>query len=61
MTSYLHFELFMQQLRARSSRTGPQQLPLAGTQPEGHEDVGSLRLSRIEAAMKETRAERTDQ
>jgi hypothetical protein len=59
MTSYLHFELFMRELRLRSAKTGPQQFPLQALQAEGHEDVGSLRLSRIEAAMKETRADRT--
>ena len=61
MTSRLHFELFMQELRIRASESGPRQLPLEGRRQDGHEDVGSVRLSQIEAAMKETRADRTDE
>ena len=58
MTSRLHFELFMQALRARASRSGPTQLALGGMRSEQNEDVGLVRLSRIEAAMKEARADR---
>ena len=61
MTSRLHFELFMQQLRTRASESGPRQLTLEGMRTDGSEDVGAVRLSRIEAAMKETRADRTDE
>ena len=61
MTSRLHFELFMQALRIRASESGPKQLALVGMRPEGNEDVGSVRLSRIEAAMRETRADRADE
>ena len=61
MTSHLHFELFMQELRVRASESGPKQLALAGLRPDGKEDVGSVRLSQIEAAMKETRAGRSDE
>ena len=61
MTSRLHFELFMQQLRTRTSESGPRQLPLEGMRTDGSEDVGAVRLSRIEAAMKETRADRVDE
>ena len=61
MTSRLHFELFMQQLRTRASEFGPKQFPLAGMRTDGSEDVGTVRLSRIEAAMKETRADRADE
>ena len=61
MTSRLHFELFMQQLRTRTSESGPRQLPLEGMRTDGSEDVGAVRLSRIEAAMKEARADRTDE
>jgi hypothetical protein len=61
MTSRLHFELFMQELRARASEGAPRQLPLNGMRAEDSEDVGSVRLSQIEAAMKETRADRADE
>ena len=61
MTSRLHFEMFMQKLRVRASATGPKQLVLEGLRPDGSEDVGSVRLSQIEAAMKETRAGRSDE
>ena len=59
MTSRLHFELFMQELRIRALEASPRQLPLDATRPETREDVGSVRLAQIEAAMKETRADRT--
>ena len=58
MTSRLHFELFMQELRMRASASSPKQHAFDGMRPEGNEDVGSVRLSRIEAAMRETRADR---
>jgi len=45
-------------MRAQAANKGPKQLPLANLHPEQTEDVGALRLSRIEAAMKETRAAR---
>ncbi len=61
MTSRLHFELFMQELRVRASEAGPKQLPLHGMRTEGNEDVGTVRLSQIEAAMKETRADRAEE
>lgn len=61
MTSRLHFELFMQDLRARGAVAVPKQLVLEGLRPEGQEDVGSVRLSQIEAAMKEARAGRTEE
>jgi hypothetical protein len=61
MTSRLHFELFMQKMRTRASESGPRQLALEGMRPQGNEDVGLVRLSRIEAAMKETRADRADE
>ena len=61
MTSRLHFELFMQALRVRASQTGQKQLALGGMRSQENEDVGSVRLSRIEAAMKETRADRADE
>ncbi len=60
MTSHLHFELFMQALRVRASQAGPKQLALGDMHSEQSEDVGSVRLSRIEAAMKATRADRPD-
>jgi len=60
MTSRLHFELFMQELRVRASESKPRQLSLDGMRPDGNEDVGSVRLSQIESAMKETRAGRSD-
>ena len=60
MTSRLHFELFMQELRVRASESKPKQLPLEGLRPDGAEDVGSVRLSQIESAMKEARAGRSD-
>jgi len=58
MTSRLQFELFMREMRAQGAGKRPRQLPLAYLQPEESEDVGAVRLSRIEAAMKETRAAR---
>jgi hypothetical protein len=61
MTSRLQFELFMQQLRTRATETGPRQLPLDGMRADDGEDVGTVRLSRIKAAMKETRADRADE
>ena len=61
MTSRLHFELFMQELRVRAAESGPKQLALEGLRPDGNEDVGSVRLSQIEAAIKETRAGRSDE
>ncbi len=61
MISRLHFELFMQDLRARNSERAPRQLALEGLRPDEQEDVGSVRLSRIEAAMKEARAGRSEE
>ena len=61
MTSHLHFELFMQSLRARASQAEPRQLDLGGLRSDENEDVGTVRLSRIEAAMKEARADRADE
>ncbi len=58
MTSRLQFELFMREMRAQAASKQPTQLPLANLYPEETEDVGAVRLSRIEAAMKETRAAR---
>ena len=60
MSSRLHFELFMQELRVRAYESNPKQLALEGLLPDGTEDVGSVRLSQIESAMKETRAGRSD-
>ena len=61
MTSRLHFELFMQSLRVRASQADPKLLAMEGMRYEENEDVGSVRLSRMEAAMKETRANRVDE
>jgi hypothetical protein len=61
MTSRLHFELFMREMRIRALAAEPRQLPLTGIHFENVEDVGSVRLSHIEAAMKETRADRVDE
>jgi len=61
MTSRLHFELFMQELRLRAAESDPKQLVLKGLRADGDEDVGSVRLSQIEAAIKETRAGRSDE
>ena len=58
MTSRLQFELFMREMRAQAASKRPTQLLLANLYPEDTEDVGAVRLSRIEAAMKETRAAR---
>jgi hypothetical protein len=58
MTSRLQFELFMRELRAQAAGQRPPQLPLVNRHPAQTEDVGAVRLSRIEAAMKETRAAR---
>ena len=59
MTSRLQFELFMRDMRAQAAANKlPMQPPLANRHPEDSEDVGAVRLSRIEAAMKEKRADR---
>jgi hypothetical protein len=59
MTSRLQFELFMREMRAQVAGKRPTQLPPANNlHPAETEDVGAVRLSRIEAAMKETRAAR---
>ncbi len=58
MTSHLRFELFMRDMRAQAANKRPAQVPLANLHPEDTEDVGAVRLSRIEAAIKETRAAR---
>ena len=61
MTSRLHFELFMHALRMRASQAGSKQLSPGAMRGDENEDVGSVRLSRIEAAMKEKRADRADE
>jgi len=48
----------MREMRAQAANKRPTQLPHASLHPEQTEDVGAVRLSRIEAAMKETRAAR---
>jgi len=58
MTSRLQFELFLREMRAQAASKRPKQLPLTNLHPEDTKDVGAVRLSRIEAAMKETRAAR---
>ena len=61
MTSRLHFELFMQEMRIRAA-VAASKLPVAAVMRlPTNEDVGSLRLSQIEAAMKETRANRANE
>jgi hypothetical protein len=50
----------MQEMRIRASRSAPRQLVLEGLRTDGSEDVGSVRLSQIEAAMKEKRAGRPE-
>jgi hypothetical protein len=59
MTSRLQFELFMRKQRARASDKQPLQAAPANPHLAQSEDVGAVRLSQIEAAMKETRAART--
>ena len=61
MTSRLHFELFLKDMRDRASLDAPRQLILNGLGPGDTEDVGAVRLSRIEAAMKEARAARVEE
>ena len=61
MTSRLHFELFMKEMRVRTGIAEPQQLVLNGMHPDEVEDVGAVRLSRMEAAMKEARAARIEE
>ena len=61
MTSRLHFELFLKEMRKRAGTETPRQLVLTGLHPEEVEDVGAVRLSRIEAAMKEARAARVEE
>jgi hypothetical protein len=57
MTSNLHFELFMRDLRARAAAAEPKQLSFAHLQLQEIEDVGELRLSQIEAALRGARAD----
>lgn len=59
MTSRLHFELFMRHLRAVAPARGPKQSVPEGLRTEAREDVGTVRLSHIEAAIKEARADRS--
>ena len=59
MTSRLQFELFMREMRAQAADNRPSQVQFANRYPAETEDVGAVRLSRIEAAIKETRAART--
>ncbi len=62
MTSRLHFELFMKDMRERTGNAAPKQLALIGlVHPDDQEDVGAVRLSRLEAAMKDARAPRVDE
>ncbi len=61
MTSRLHFELFLKEMRVRAGVAEPKQLALTGLQPDELDDVGAVRLSRIEAAMKEARAARVEE
>ena len=61
MTSQLHFKLFMKAMRVRAGVAEPKQLVLHGLHPDELEDVGAVRLSRIEAAMKEARAARVEE
>ena len=58
MTSRLQFELFMREMRAQAAGKRSPQLSLVNRHPADTEDVGAVRLSRMEAAMKETRAAR---
>ena len=58
MTSRLQFELFMREMRAQGAGKRPTQLAPANLHPEETEDVGAVRLARIVAVMKETRAAR---
>jgi hypothetical protein len=57
MTSRLHFELFMRDLRVRAAAAEPKQRLLFGLHPEGVGDVGNVRLSQIEAALRDARAD----
>lgn len=61
MTSQLHFELFLKEMRVRAGTVEPKQLTLSGLHPDELEDVGAVRLSRMEAAMKEARAARVEE
>ncbi len=61
MTSRLHFELFLKEMRVRAGISEPKQLALTGLHPDELDDVGAVRLSRIEAAMKEARAARVEE
>lgn len=61
MTNRLHFELFMKEMRVRAGVVEPKQLALTGLHPDELEDVGAVRLSRMEAAMKEARAGRIEE
>jgi len=51
----------MKEMRVRAGVAEPKQLVLHGLHPDELEDVGAVRLSRIEAAMKEARAARVEE
>ncbi len=61
MNSRLHFELFVRALRARTAQTDPKQISLAGMIFKPDTDVGSIRLSRMQLAMKEADADRDEE
>ena len=58
MTSHMHFELFMKHLRAGAHALGRKPSGPEALRTEAPADVGTLRLSHIEAAIKEARADR---
>jgi hypothetical protein len=57
MTSDLHFDLFMQEMRKRAAAAEPKQLSFKDAQFHAVEDVGVLRLSQIAAALRGARAD----
>lgn len=60
MNSQLHFELFVRALRARAAQNDPEQMSLNGMIFKPDTDVGSIRLSQIQSAMKDADADRAE-
>ncbi len=60
MNSRLHFELFVRALRARAAQNDPAQLSPKGMIFKPDTDVGSIRLSKMQSAMKDADADRAE-
>ena len=61
MTSRLHFELFLQHVRGVLPDARPNQTVRDVLHNELPEDVGTVRLSHLKAALRQARADRPDE